>query len=573
MPEMRKLYYGDCLSVLREHIPDESVDLVYLDPPFNSKATYNVLFKPPEELGEGAQIKAFDDTWHWNLDTENEFDELLHNPHSSDLANLMQALERFIGKNDMLAYLVHMANRLLELRRVMKDTASLYLHCDPTASHYLKLVLDGVFGARNYRTEIVWKRTSAHSDTKQGMAQHGKIHDIIFFYTKSDDWLWKPVYTPYSDDYIESFYKYVEEKTERRYRKSDLTAAKPGGDTKYEWRVKRPEGGEWETDTTNEWKEPKPDWEYKGVLPYKGRSWAYSKSNMRKFACEGRICYSSTGMPCYKRYLDEMPGVPLQDLWTDIRPTPRSEKLSYPTQKPLALLERIIKASSSEGDVILDPFCGCGTTVHAAEDLGRSWIGIDITHLAIALIRKRLADTFGELPLEVIGLPESYAGALELARADKHQFELWVVGLLNAQPYKGGRKGADTGIDGYLRFKFFGESQKGKPKVERGTAIIEVKGGQAGVKDVRNLGGVVEREKADLGVLVSALKPSKPMYEHAAGKGKVTLGARDYPRLQVIWLKDLLEGTVRLEYPEAGRIDHTRTAPKQPRDYQEELDT
>jgi len=543
---MRKLYYGDCLSVLREHIPDESVDLVYLDPPFNSKATYNVLFKPPQELGEGAQIKAFDDTWHWNLDTENEFDELLHNPYSSDLSNLMQALERFIGKNDMLAYLVHMANRLLELRRVLKPTGSIYLHCDPTASHYLKLVLDGVFGARNYRTEIVWKRTSAHSDTRQGRKQHGHIHDTIFFYTKSDDWNWYPVYTPYSEEYVETFYRYTEDETGRRYTTSDLTAAKPGGDVEYEW---------------------------KGVKPYKGRYWAYSKANMKKFEKENRLYYTKSGMPRLKNYLDEMPGVPLQDLWTDIRPTPRSEKLSYPTQKPLALLERIIEASSNAGDVVLDPFCGCGTTVHAAEELGRNWIGIDITHLAIALIRKRLTDAFGELPFEIKGLPTSYAGALELARADKHQFELWVVGLLNAQPYKGGRKGADTGIDGYLRFKYFSESERGKPKVERGTAIIEVKGGQTGVKDVRNLGEVVEREKADLGVFVSALKPTKPMYEHAAGKGNVTLGSREYPRLQVIWLKELMEGGTRAEYPEAGRIDHTKTAPKQSRDYQEELDT
>ncbi len=537
---IRQLYYGDCLTVMRD-MDDESVDLVYLDPPFNSKATYNILFKPPEKMGEGAQIKAFDDTWHWNLEAEREYDEILQNPQSSDLANLMEALRRFLGINDMLAYIVHMANRLLEIRRVMKPTASVYLHCDPTASHYLKLVMDGLFGAKNFKTEIIWKRTSAHSDAKQGRKQHGRIHDVIFFYTKSSEYLWNQVYTPYDESYIENFYDHVEEDTERRYTLSDLTAARPGGDTEYEW---------------------------KGVRPYKGRFWAYSKANMEGFEEEGRLYYTQNGMPRYIRYLDEMPGVSLQDLWTDLRPPSRTEKLGYPTQKPQALLERIIEASSNEGDVILDPFCGCGTTIHAAEALKRNWIGIDITHLAIALIKKRLSDAFGELAIEIHGLPTSYAGAMELARVDKHQFELWVVGLLNAQPYKGGRKGADTGIDGYLRYKYISEEQE----IERGTAIIEVKGGQTGVKDVRNLGEVVSREKAEQGILVSAVKPTKQMLEHAAGKGRVKLGAREYSVLQVIWLKDLMEDKARAEYPEAGRVDHTKQAPKQQREDQVSLE-
>jgi len=534
---------------MRGMIPESCVDLVYLDPPFNSNATYNVLFKPPEELGDAAQIKAFEDTWHWTVQTEREYAEILKNPYgNSDLAKLVSALRQFLGENDMLAYLVHMANRLLEIRRVMKDTASIYLHCDPTASHYLKLVMDAVFGFKNYCTEIIWKRTSAHSDTKQGRKQHGRIHDVIFFYTNDGEHLWNPVYTLYDENYTETFYRHIEEGTGRRFRLSDLTAAKPGGDTLYEW---------------------------KGVKPYEGRYWAYSKDKMQQFEDEGRLYYAKTGMPQYKRYLDEMPGVTLQDLWTDIKPTPKSEKLSYPTQKPLALMERIISASSNEGDTVLDPFCGCGTTVHAAEQLKRSWLGIDITHLAINLIRTRLTNAFGELPVEIIGLPASYAGALELARADKHEFELWVLGELDAMPYKGGRKGADTGIDGYIFFRYLDEarglSPLSKPAVRDGKAIVEVKGGGTSVKDVRNLDAVVEREGADLGVLVSALKPSGKMYEHAAGRGPVTLGSKDYPKLQVVWLKDLMEGRARVEYPESGKIEHAKKAPRHKRDYQEEM--
>jgi len=232
----------------------------------------------------------------------------------------------------------------------------------------------------------------------------------------------------------------------------------------------------------------------------------------------------------------------------------------------MALLERIIKASSTEGDVVFDPFCGCGTTVHVAEHFGRSWIGVDITHIAITLIKGRLHEAFGDLHIETHGLPASYAGALELARADKHEFELWVLGELDAMPYKGGRKGADTGIDGYLFFRYVeGE------KVIDGKAVVEVKGGGTGVKDVRNLDAVVEREGADQGVLLSALKPSKKMYEHAAGKGLIPLGNRDYPKLQVIFLKDLMEGSQRVEYPESGKIEHTKQAPRHKRDYQEEL--
>ena len=288
-----------------------------------------------------------------------------------------------------MAYVIMMAVRLLEMRRLLKPTGSIYLHCDPTASHYLKLVMDAVFGPTRFRTDIAWRRAIAHSDTKQGRRQHGRVHDVLLYYTRGENWTWNPVYTEYDRAYVDSFYRH-REPDGRRYRKDNLTAARPGGDTSYEWRVKRPEGGEWEADLTDEWMTPLSAWEYRGVPPYNGRYWAYSREKMRSFAVSNRLAYASTGMPTYKRYLDEMPGVPLQDLWTDITNASGKERVGYPTQKPLALLDRIIKASSDEGDMVLDPFCGCATACVAADRLGRQWVGIDLSPLAADLVERRM---------------------------------------------------------------------------------------------------------------------------------------------------------------------------------------
>jgi DNA modification methylase len=348
-----RLYYGDNLDVLHRYVRDESVDLVYLDPPFNSARDYNILFAHRDGAKSPAQIRAFEDTWQWDMTAAETFHTVV--TAGGQIAEVLQAFRVFLGESDMLAYLTMMAPRLAELHRVLRNTGSLYLHCDPTASHYLKVLLDAVFGPTHCRTEIVWKRSSAHSDTKQGRKQHGHIHDVLLFYTKSDEWTWNPLYTPYDPEYIREFYRYVDEETGRRYRLDNLTAAKPGGDTSYEW---------------------------KGRKPYKGRYWAYSKEKMEKFEKEGRLYYpKGKGTPSYKRYLDEMPGVALQDIWTDIRPLSgqTAERLGYPTQKPEALLERIIASSTDPGDVVLDPFCGCGTTVAAAQKLDRRWVGIDIT--------------------------------------------------------------------------------------------------------------------------------------------------------------------------------------------------
>jgi len=420
------LYFGDNLDILRNEIKPESVDLIYLDPPFNSKASYNRLFRSPNGRIPQAQVIAFEDTWHWGEQAEQEFGELIHQSNT-DVSEMMQALRRFLGENDVMAYLTMMAGRLLELHRVLKPNGSIFLHCDPTASHYLKIVLDGVFGKSNYRTEISWKRSSAHNDAKQGRMQPGNIRDIIFFYTKSDRWKWNWIYTPYSDEYVNSFYKYIDKKTGRRFRLGDLTAAKPGGDTSYE---------------------------FHGTRPYRGRYWAYSRANMEKYMAEGRLYFPpSGGTPSYKRYLDEMPGVPLQNDWGDIRPVPSDEAQGYRTQKPLALLERIITAASDAGDVVLDPFCGCGTAIHAAEKLKRHWIGIDITHLAISLVEDRLRKAFPGIDFQVHGTPKDLDSARDLATRDKYEFQWWACSLVKAEPYQGKKKGADTGIDGVIYFQ------------------------------------------------------------------------------------------------------------------------
>ena len=510
------LFYGDNLAVLREHIADESVDLVYLDPPFNSNASYNVLFR--EKTGEEspAQIRAFTDTWEWTQEAEYAFEyDIIGSPAvPSAVKDMITAFRQFIGRNDMMAYLVMMAPRLVELRRVLKPTGSIYLHCDPTAGHYLKLLMDAVFGAQNFRTDITWKRTSAHSDTRQGRQQHGRVHDILLFYTKTSNWNWNPVYTPYDQEYIDQFYRHVEPETGRRYRLGDLTG--PGGAAR-----------------------GNPSYEVMGVTRY----WRYSQDRMQELIEQGRVVQTSPGaVPAYKRYLDEMPGVPLQDVWTDIGPigARARERLSYPTQKPEALLERIIRASSNEGDVVLDPFCGCGTAVAAAHKLGRQWIGIDITHLAVALMKNRLQTAFGleaGRDYEVTGEPQDEGSARALWEQDPYQFQFWAVSLLEAQPQSEQRRGADRGVDGML---YFLDGPRRTPH----KAVIQVKGGRVSSPQVRDLRGVVEREQAAMGLFISLEPPTRDMRQEAAAAGfyRSDLWARDFPKIQMRTIGEMLAG-------------------------------
>ncbi len=529
------LYYGDNLTILREQVKDETVDLVYLDPPFNSNASYNVLFKAPDGHDSHAQMEAFGDTWHWTDAAELAFDEVMKYGNS-DVAEMLRAMRSFLKENDMMAYLTMMAVRLLELHRTLKPTGSLYLHCDPTASHYLKILLDAVFGKKNFCNEISWRRSSAHSDAKQGRKKYGNIRDVIFFYTKSQQWKWNTQFTPYDQSYVNEHYRHIEQNSGRRYRVGDLTAAKPGGDVAYEWRVKRVAGEDWVTDLDEEWRQPKSGYEYRGLPPYKGRFWAYSKANMREFAETNQLVYSSSGMPQFKRYLDTMPGVALQNDWNDITGAFGAESLGYPTQKPLALMERIINASTNEGDVILDPFCGCGTTVHAAQKLNRQWIGIDITHLAISLIQKRLRDAFGvRIPIEIVGVPKDMGGARALAAQDKYQFQWWAVSLVDAVPYGGKKKGADSGIDGFIYFKPDGKATE--------KAIVSVKGGDnISVQMIRDLGHVIEREKAKLGVFITLTDPTGPMIREAITAGYYETEFGQFPKIQILTIGQLFAG-------------------------------
>ena len=513
------LYYGDNLDILRHHIPDDSIDLIYLDPPFNSQATYNVLFREESGAVSHAQIEAFEDTWHWGDATAQAYDEVLRGPHQQ-VARMLKAMVDGLGHNQVTAYLSMMAIRLIELRRVLKASGSIYLHCDPTASHYLKLLMDGAFGPKSFVNEIVWKRGSAHSDAKQGARHYGRISDTLLFYSLSDQRTWNQQYAEYDQAYTDRDYRRVDEEG-RRYRIDNLQG--PGGAAK-----------------------GNPHYEFLGVKRY----WRYSKERMMELHRQGRIIQTRPGaVPQYKRYLDEMPGVAVQNVWTDVPVINNRSReiLGYPTQKPLALLERIISTSSNAGDIVLDPFCGCGTAVHAAHKLDRQWIGIDITHLAIGLIRRRMTDAFPGLEIEVIGEPVDLTGAQELARKDKYQFQLWALDKLGAQPVAGKKKGSDKGIDGVIPF-FAG------PKEDYKRAIVSVKGGEhAGVAAVRDLKGVLDREKEPIGILLTLNPPTKDMITEAAASGfyESDFWTKKYPRVQIITVLEILKGK-RPEMPWGG---------------------
>jgi len=550
---MNQLYYGDNLHVLRDHIADEFVDLIYLDPPFNSKRDYNLLFKSPKGHESEAQITAFEDSWHWGEQAEREFDELVHSPNT-DVSELMQSLRRFLGENDMMAYLTMMANRLLELHRVLKPTGSLYLHCDPTASHYLKIVLDGVFGKTNFRSEIIWKRTSAHS----GANRYGPVHDVILFYGKSDVILWNEIYQPFSQTYLDEFYTHYDTDG-KRWRRSDLTGdGVRQGDSGKTWR------GIDVTSKKRHWAVPGDVCER---LKIKGTT---VQERLDALDAAGRIHWpkKAGGVPMFKRYVDEQPGVPLQSVWDDINPIHNlaEERLGYPTQKPLALLERIVEASSNEGDVVLDPFCGCGTAVHAAQKLNRAWIGIDITHLAISLIEKRLKDAFGEkCQFEVHGTPKDLDAARDLAIRDKYQFQWWAVSLVDAQPFQGKKKGADGGIDG---LKFFHDVDKaGARKI-----VVSVKGGGLKADDVRALNHVREREKAEIALFISLETPTKGMIADAASAGFYeSANGRKFARIQLLPVPDLLNGNKRAEHPDYQPSVNFKQAKAEKQHHQEDL--
>ncbi len=521
-----RLYFGDNLPILqnRENFPDDLFDLMYLDPPFNSKATYNVIFAEKNGIQSSAQITAFEDTWHWGQETESTYFDFVRRPDKA--ADLLVTLRSFLGENDMMAYLVMMAPRLVELYRVLKPSGSLYLHCDTVASHYLKLLLDAVFSPVNFRNEIIWKRTSGHSDS----GKYGRVHDTIFYYVKSSTHIGNKPYQEYDANYVEQYYRYSDPDG-RIWMSGDLSAAGlSGGGYEYDWN---------------------------GIV----RVWRCPRTTMEKLDKEGKIFYTKNRVPRRKRYLDESKGMPAQDVWSDIEALRswHKERLGYPTQKPEALLERIIRASSDEGDLVLDPFCGCGTTIAVAERLKRRWIGIDITYLAISLMKTRLLDTFADelSPYDVIGDPKDLSGAAALATENRFQFEWWAVGKVGAYPSQDKKKGADSGIDGII--KFF-DDNSGKPK----KVVVQVKSGKVQVSQLRDLMGVVKRENAVIGVFITLKQPTEPMSKEALKEGFYVpehFPQDKYPRIQILTIEDILSGGA-IQYPSGADATFKRAERK-----------
>jgi DNA modification methylase len=533
---MNRLLFGDNLNWLRqkELFPDASVDLVYLDPPFNSNADYNVLFREASGQASQAQFHAFTDTWNW-ADAAQTYAEFVDDCPNTAVVEMVEALHSFLRHSPMMAYLAMMAPRLVELHRVLKPTGSLYLHCDPTASHYLKIILDGIFGAENFRNEIVWKRTSAHSGAKRW----GPVHDVILFYSKGGKFTWNSRFQDYTEDYVESFYRYSDAKG--RFRVGDLTGAgRRSGESGKAWRKVNP------TAVGRHWAVPN-----KILQETVGKafsSWTVQQK-LDALDKQGLIYWPKKGrVPGFKRYLDENAGVPLNDVVTDINPigAQAQERLGFPTQKPQALLERILESSSNKGDVVLDPFCGCGTTIHAAQKLGRQWIGIDVTYLAINLIKRRLKDAFGDdVHFEERGQPTDFGSAKALAELDKWQFQQWALSLIDARPRaEGDGKGADRGVDGML---YFYESKEKRERI-----LVQVKGGGVQRNDVATLLGDVNNQKFVAGILLTLEKPTKPMREEAADAGRFTSKLwhdKDYPKIQILTIEGLLAGQERVEAP------------------------
>jgi site-specific DNA-methyltransferase (adenine-specific) len=498
------LFFGDNLDVLPAYIADETVDLVYLDPPFNSNKSYNVIFKRVDKAPAAAQVKAFDDTWHWDLGSERQFRDVVEK--GGQVSKVLLSFREFLGPSDMLAYLVMMAPRLVELERVMKSTASIYLHCDPTASHYLKLLMDAVFGPESFLNEITWKRTFSHGNVGRNF---GKVTDIILMYRKGSDYRWNQQYEAYSEEYVEKFFTHFDEDG-RRFRTVSLRNPSLRPNLHYLF-----------TASNGVTYQPHPN------------GWANNEKRMKEYDDAGRLFFPTkpTGALLLKQYLDDKEGVKLQNLWTDIGPigAHAAERLGYPTQKPLALLERMIKTSSNEGDVVLDPFCGCGTAIDAAQRLGRRWIGIDITKVAIEVIQGRLEKDYPTLDYSIRGIPTTMDEVQFLADRDKFAFQQWVCDRLGIDADI--RKGADHGIDGEIvRYDLQGTTWR---------AVVSVKGGAVNVTQIRDLRGTVEREKADAGIFVTLKPPTKPMQQEAIAAG---LGDNGIPKLQILTAADLIAG-------------------------------
>jgi site-specific DNA-methyltransferase (adenine-specific) len=534
-----RLYFGDNLDVLREYVADDSVDLVYLDPPFNSQAHYNLLFDRQDDEDASAQAGAFKDTWTWGDEAEWSYQELMKS--GGEPARFVAALRTALKDSPTMAYLSMMAIRLVELHSKLKPSGSLYLHCDPSASHYLKVILDGIFGTENFLNEVIWKRTSSHNSAKR----YGPSHDSILFYAKSDQFVWNAQYEPYDQQYIDAFFTHTDEQG-RRWCRTDLTG--PGtrkGDSGLPWRHFNP------TERGRHWQPPSYFYDKYAALTGDNLANYELIKRLDKLDEAGLIHWpkKAGGAPRGKRLLEDAKGAPLQDVWTDIRAIHNmaDERIGYPTQKPLALMDRIISASTNPDAVILDPFCGCGTTIESAERSKRRWIGIDVAVHAIKVIEARLGDLAEKTHLPVSytteGMPRDFASAVKLAQKDKYQFQWWANYLFNPHALREQKKGADRGVDGELFFP----NGPGRPW---GRMLTSVKGGeQVGPAMVRDFARVLERERAQLGLFICLHPPTKEMTREATSVGPADVVHGYIPRLQIVAIEEWFKGKMPLLPP------------------------
>ncbi|HEY0006386.1 MAG TPA: DNA methyltransferase [Pyrinomonadaceae bacterium] len=489
------LYCGDNLDVLRKYVDAESVDLIYIDPPFNSKRDYNIFF---DEKDSQTQRIAFEDTWSYK-----NIQDSLAELRTLQTHNLYTLLESYrIVAPLAFPYLVVMTLRLVELHRVLKRTGSFYLHCDSTMSHYLKTICDAIFGEKNFRNEIIWKRTSSHNDSRKW----AHIQDTILFYA-GKGFTWNPIYLEHDPVYVKNFYRFSDNRG--RYRLHEIIRTASMG--------------------------PRPNlaYEYKGYTPEWG--WRMVREKVEALDKDGRLEWSGTGRPYLKRYLHEQEGTPASTIWLDIPPlsAAAAERLGYPTQKPKALLERIIQASSNEGDVVLDAFCGCGTTIDAAEGLHRRWIGIDISPVAISLMKRRMTETYKNQlsSFEILGVPKDEPSAIKLWQENAFAFQDWWLMEYDVFSTTFGTKGPDKGIDG---LGLFAERNSEPARIG-----FQVKGGKhISSKDIDAFMGAMQKFQCSMGVFMSINNPTPPMMETVASSDFINIGKKHYPRLQLITLHD-----------------------------------
>jgi DNA modification methylase len=512
------LFYGDNLTIMR-NLPDQCVDLIYLDPPFNSQRNYNLIYKQATGLPVPEQAIAFCDAWELDAEKDQLARELPAVLAAADLPGdvvafwtaWIQALRGTQPK--LLAYLVYMTYRLLEMRRILKADGSIYLHCDSTANHYIKVIMDGVFGHASFRNDITWKRTGSHGDSRTW----SRVSDHILFYTKGKKFTWNVPRAAHDPDYITTKYRHDDGDGRGRYRLDNMTSPNPRPNMTYAW----------------------------NGFPPPTMGWRYKTETMKKLHDEGRIHYPKnkagnldyTKRPQLKRYLAEITGQVMGDVWSDIAPinSQGKERLGYPTQKPLSLLERIIKTSSNEGDIVFDPFAGCGTAIYAAHLANRRWIGCDIAILSVAMVRDVLAKRHGlidSLHYRISGVPVSEDGARQLFADDPHQFQHWAVESVGG--FCSMKRSNNRGVDGRLWF----DTKEGLRSM-----VLEVKGGKLKPEFTRALTGVLARDKdAMLAGLICLELPTPGMLRDAADAGMIEYQGRHYPRLQLRTVAQLLDG-------------------------------